>query len=94
MAKRTLTAAGQYTDPVRCDSGIVSISIKEFVTLDMTIVMQRRRPGGGASDWRTFAVYSDNEEVEETSNRMAGSWDVRAGTSAWTSGTAEVEIVV
>ncbi len=94
MAKRTLTAADQYTDAVRCDSGFVSISIKELVTLSMTIVVQRRRPGEGDNDWHTFATYSDNAEVEETSNRMAGSWEIRAGCSAYTSGTAEVEIVV
>lgn len=94
MAKAILTAADQYTDAVRCDGGLVSISIKELVTLSMTIVMQRRLPGEGDNDWHTFATYSDNEEVEETSNRMGGSWDVRAGCSAYTSGTAEVEIVV
>ena len=93
MSKRTLTAAGQYTDPVKCDSGHADISISG-APFDMTIVLQRRRPGEGEGDWHTFATYDDDIDVEETSLRMAGSWEIRAGASAFTSGSAVVEVVV
>lgn len=95
MAKKRITAASQYTDPVECDGGYVSISIAAHTpTFDMTIVLQRRRPGEGDADWHTFATYDDDVAVEETSLRMGGTWEIRAGSSAWTSGTADVEVVV
>ena len=92
MPTKRITAASQFTDSVECSSGYVSISIVPNVAFDATIVLQRKLPCEGSSAWRTFATYDGDIAVEETSQRMGGTWDVRAGASAYTSGTVDVTV--
>lgn len=55
-----------------------------------TVVVQAKRPDQAASDYST--IKSVTTSPDHGIIELDGTWDIRIGTSAYTSGTVEVEI--
>lgn len=83
-----ITAANQFTDPIRTQGGGFDLSVYGAATWSGTLTLQRSRDG---TNWRDITTYTaEAEEVGE----VDGTWYIRCGakSGATISGSITVEV--
>lgn len=89
QVRKTISAAGSWTDVLRLDRGQFDLSVAPDGSFSGTVTVQRRRPGNEA--WVDVKTYT---AAAEEKGDMASSWDVRAGvkTGDLSAGTVTITI--